>query len=133
MAGNWIAILVRLALGSIFLIYGIAKVTNYAEVTQRIAHGFADTWLPMFVVWPFAWAIPAAELLVGILLLAGYRYRETLFATGLLLALLTAGKAIQGDGETVARNLPYILLVCVGLMSIDRTAISGAAKEPPVL
>lgn len=133
MAGNWIAIIMRLSLGSIFLIYGIAKVKNYAEVAQRIANGFTDTWLPMFVAWPFAWAIPAAELIAGALLLAGYRYRETLFATGLLLVLLTAGKAIQGDGETVARNLSYIILVCVGLMSTDRSAASSAGKEPPIL
>lgn len=130
MNSTWIAILVRLSLGGIFLVYGVGKVKNYAEVARRLADGFADTWVPMILVYPFAWAIPAAEVIVGILLLAGYQYRLTLFATGLLLVLLTVGKAIQGDGETVGRNLSYLLLVCVGLMASAKSTEQTGVSSP---
>ncbi len=109
------SLLIRFGMGGIFLIYGINKMMAYPGIVDRLTGGFADTWLPSFAVVPLGYIIPIAELVLGITLVLGIKYRESLVATGLLMIVLTVGMAIQGNSETVARNLVYLLVCAYGV------------------
>jgi thiosulfate dehydrogenase (quinone) large subunit len=102
--------LLRATLGIVFLFAGIGKfmggVGNFAAELQR---QFAGK-LPMFIVTPFAYALPFAEVTIGALLVLGLFNVMALILTGLLLMALTFGKVMENDVATVAHNLTYVLI-----------------------
>ncbi len=116
---HWITLLIRFSLGIIFVAHGIGKVMSYPQSPTGIIEGFAETWLPGFVVIPFAYALPFVELLVGLMFLAGYQYLLALIVTGALLAVLSFGKVVQGQPQGVGPNLTYLLVVLVGVYFSD--------------
>ncbi len=116
---HWITLLIRFSLGIIFVAHGIGKVMTYPQSPTGIIEGFAETWLPGFVVIPFAYALPFVELLVGLMFLAGYQYLLALIVTGALLAVLSFGKVVQGQPQGVAPNLTYLLVVLAGIYFAD--------------
>ncbi len=110
-----ITALIRLTLGPLFLVYGGSKLARLVDTVDMLRAGFANTWLPLSIVTPVAYAIPFWEALIGISLLLGFFYRYGLIAAGVLLAVLTLGLAIQGDYELISRNLIYLIFVFFGL------------------
>jgi thiosulfate dehydrogenase [quinone] large subunit len=117
--GTWITLLIRFSMGIIFFAHGLGKVLTFPKSPEGIVEGFVETWLPNFVVTPFAYGLPFVELLIGILLLIGYKYLPTLMATGIILAILSFGKVVQGQPQGVAPNLTYLLVVVVGIYFAD--------------
>ena len=102
--------LLRVTLGSIFLTTGVVKfvfgVGNFAAGLQQ---QFADK-LPMFIVTPFAYALPIAEVIVGLLLVVGLFTEMALVLSGVLLLILTFGRVVTNDSATVAHNLSYAFI-----------------------
>lgn len=116
--------LLRVTLGTIFLTTGIVKflfgIGNFAAGLQT---QFAGK-LPIFMVIPFAYALPFLEVTVGAFLLLGLFNSLALIAAGLLLMTLTFGKTAVNDSATVAGNLVYVLINFVLLWLADYNGYS---------
>ena len=83
--------------------------------------GFADTWIPNWLLQLLGYGIPFLELVAGLLICVGLRTREALIAVGLLLIVTTYGHALQEplfdiDGHTFSRLalIVFLLLAPVG-------------------
>jgi len=74
---------------------------------------FHDTFLPDFMVRPFALSVPPVEVALGALLCVGLFTRLTLIAAGLWMIALVFGTTIRQDYSTVAIQLLYALLFFV--------------------
>lgn len=70
-----------------------------------------QTPLPGWLVGPYTRALPYCELLIGILLLAGFETRRVLIFSALLLISLDAGLLFQLKHDTVALNTIYLLAI----------------------
>ena len=116
--------LLRVTLGMIFLTTGIVKftmgVSNFAAAVQP---SFAGK-LPLFLVTPFLYLLPFAEVTVGALLILGLFNVLALVLAGLLLLALTFGKTAVNDSTTVAGNLSYVLIDFVLLWLADHNGYS---------
>lgn len=111
--------LLRATMGVIFLFYGVAKFRlGIADFVGGMNQNFSGK-LPAFMVMPFAYAMPFAELISGALILLGVFTRAGLIICGLLLIGLTFGVVILGQAPTVAHNLQYALVNFVLLWFID--------------
>ena len=85
---SWAQLFVRWILGLLFLMAGYWKVfvlTPAAHAQRFFVDGFADTWIPQWLLVALGYAIPFLELIAGILIFVGLRSREALIAVGLLL------------------------------------------------
>lgn len=111
----WISLLIRLMFGLIFLSHGLEKLLDYKGTVETMAETFDETWLPLMIVRPFLYILPFIETAIGISYLIGFKYRVTLVATGILLAILTFGLAVRGDYEPVSRNMVYFFILLIGL------------------
>ena len=124
------AFIARWILGVLFLVAGYWKVftlTATQHAQKFFVEGFADTWIPEWLLWSLGLSIPYLELLAGVLLVVGFRIRETLIALGCLLILTTYGHALQEplfdiDGHTFTR-LVLILFLLVHGWSEDRATV----------
>src|SRR5450631_3188029 len=74
---------------------------------------FHNTFLPDFMVRPFALSVPPVEVVLGTLLCLGLFTRRTLIAGGLWMIALVFGTTIRQDYPTVAIQLRYALLFFV--------------------
>lgn len=138
MSGNWpIAIfVVRWILGLLFLMAGYWKVfvlTPAAHATRFFVDGFADTWIPHWLLQGLGYSIPVVELAAGILLCLGLRTREALIAVGLLLVITTYGHALQEplfdiDGHTFTR-LALIVFLLIAPEGQDRWSADGWLRQ----
>lgn len=118
---NWpVAVLiVRLVLGTLFLMAGFWKVfvlTPAVHAQQYFVDGFADSWIPAWLLYALGIGIPVLELAAGALIVAGLRTREALIAMGLLLVVTTYGHALQQplfdiDGHTFTRLALIVFLL----------------------
>ena len=129
---NWpVAVfIVRWILGLLFLMAGYWKVfvlTPAVHAQHYFVEGFADSWIPGWLLLGFGYSIPFVELLAGFLLCLGLRIREALIATGLLLIVTTYGHALQQplfdiDGHTFTR-LALIIFLLLAPVGSDRYSL----------
>jgi thiosulfate dehydrogenase [quinone] large subunit len=89
---------------------------------------FEPTYLPRFLLIPYAFTLPYIEFLLGVVLILGVLTRLSLTVTALLLISLAFGQMILRNHATVANNLNYVFMAAVALwfawrdnaLSLDR-------------
>jgi thiosulfate dehydrogenase (quinone) large subunit len=127
--------LLRITFGVVFLFSGIGKLMGGLEnfvggMNQRFSGK-----LPAFLVMPFSYTLPFAELLAGVLIVFGLFTRVGLTLSGLLLVALTFGTVMLADFGTVAHNAQYALLnfVLLWFLDINRYSLDVLiSRKPPV-
>jgi thiosulfate dehydrogenase [quinone] large subunit len=105
-------LLLRLALGLDILLHGVTRLFlgGLAAFVNSTAAQFQHTVLPMWQVRAFATAIPFIEIIVGLLLVAGFALRWTLVAGAVLMIALEFGTAMRSDWTVLSSQLLYSLL-----------------------
>ena len=104
----------RITLGTTFLFHGITRfVSGWRAFADQMVQGFKGTFLPEFMVRPFALSVPPVELILGLLLILGLFTRWTLVAGGLWMLALVLGTTIKQDYPVIAVQLLYALLFFV--------------------
>lgn len=131
-ANNWtvVTFIVRWILGLLFLMAGYWKVfelTAGEHARRFFVEGFADTWIPVWLLQGLGLVIPYLELLAGALICLGLRSREALIAMGLLLIVTTYGHTLTEplfdiDGHTFTR-LALIVFLLLAPAGKDRFSI----------
>lgn len=90
----WACLFCRAILALMFLMAGFWKVfaLGVTEHARRFfVEGFAESWIPFWLLWALGVAIPVVELLAGLFLLVGFRRQEALLALGAILVMVTYG------------------------------------------
>ena len=117
-------VLTRITYGLIFLFYGIGKfrggLSNFVGGMNQQFSGK----LPAAMVMPFAYFIPFAETISGVLIVFGLFTRIGLTLSGVLLIGLTFGVVMLGQAPTVAHNLQYVLINFVLLWFVELNSFS---------
>src|ERR1700677_4843107 len=99
----WSYAVLRLTLGTTFLFHGITRfVSGWFAFADQMTQNFQNTFLPDFLVRPFALSVPPVETIVGMLLCLGLFTRLTLIAGGLWMTALVFGTTIRQEFSTVA-------------------------------
>jgi thiosulfate dehydrogenase (quinone) large subunit len=104
----------RFTLGTTFFFHGVTRfASGWTAFADQMVQNFHNTFLPEFMVRPFALSVPPVEAVVGTLLCLGLFTRWTLIAGGLWMVALVFGTTIRQDYATVAIQLLYSLLFFV--------------------
>ena len=135
---NWpfAVFIVRWILGLLFLVAGYWKVfvlTPAAHAQQYFVDGFADTWIPVWLLTVLGYGIPVLELAAGALICVGWRSREAIIAVGILLIVTTYGHALQQplfdiDGHTFTR-LALIVFLLLAPVGADHYSVDGWQRK----
>src|SRR5256885_1766277 len=123
----------RFAYGVIYLFYGIGKfISGLRNFVGGMNQQFSGK-LPALMVMPFAYFIPFAETISGVLIFLGLLTRFGLTLSGLLLIGLTFGLVILGQAPIVAHNLQYILVnfVLLWFVDLNRYSVDGLLDRKP--
>ena len=110
----WSYAVLRFTLGTTFFFHGITRlVSGWSVFADQMVQNFHNTFLPDFMVRPFALSVPPVEAILGTLLCLGLFTRWTLIAGGLWMVALVFGTTVRQDYPTVAIQLLYALLFFV--------------------
>jgi thiosulfate dehydrogenase [quinone] large subunit len=107
--------ILRLALGLNMLMRALIRLPDLHGFATGMARGFEGTILPAFLVIPMAYAIVFSELVIGVLLILGWKTRAALFGMGVLMLVLAFGMLLRTEFGTVANILVYTLAVVLAL------------------
>ncbi len=111
--------LLRVTVGVMFLFYGIGK---FRGGVGAFAKGMVKSFegkLPSALVTPFAYALPFAEVIIGVLVILGLFTTAALVLAGLLMTALTFGTVVMPDPPTVAHNVLIALAIFALLYTVD--------------
>jgi thiosulfate dehydrogenase [quinone] large subunit len=111
-----ITVLLRLVMGFLLFFAGIGKLTGpgLKGFAGYIVSDFTEkTWLPKFMLVPYGYVLPFAELILGFLLIIGLFTRPTIIVSALMLISLMFGKILTGDHATVANIAQYVVFLCL--------------------
>ena len=116
---GWARFFARTLVGILFFMAGWWKcfeLTPMAHARGAFVEGFADSWIPAFLLWGLGLAIPVVELVAGALLIVGWRTRDALVTIGVILLIVTYGHALQEPLYSIqAHILPRGLLMLIAL------------------
>ena len=125
--------LLRVTFGVVFLFSGIGK---FRSGLGNFAGGMLQQFsgkLPGVLVQPFAYSLPFAETILGVLIVLGLFTTVALSLSGLLLAALTFGTVMLGEFPTVAHNTQYGLVnfVLLWTFAYNRYSVDKAIRGGP--
>ena len=109
-----------------FAVAAIYKFIGGIGATVAMFQGmFKDTWLPLALVTPYAYAIAFAEALIALWLLSGYKLRAAWIFTSFVLISLGFGMTVLKQSS--ADIYLFLLLSCAGLYlsRYDRCSLVG--------
>ncbi|MDO6602620.1 MauE/DoxX family redox-associated membrane protein [Arenibacter palladensis] len=117
--------LFRISFGINYFFHGIVRIPNLDKFVAGMQSTFQDTLLPGFLVTPLAYAIPFAEIIIGLLLLLNKFTRETLIATFILMNILVIGSSFAQKWDLVGLQSTYIgfLFLLLYFMNDNQTTI----------
>jgi len=117
---GWARMFARVMVGILFFMAGWWKcfeLTPMAHARGAFVEGYADSWIPAFLLWGLGLAIPVIELVAGALLIVGWRTREALITIGFVLLIVTYGHALDEPLYSIQGHiLPRGLLMLIALV-----------------
>ncbi len=116
--------ILRLTLGLNIAIHGYVRMSNMPAFFKQQMPGFEDTFLPLWLVETFLWALPPAEFVIGFLTISGLFTRVALAIGGVMIASLTFGMGLQGNFQTLAIHLNYALVYFVLIFARRHNTLS---------
>jgi thiosulfate dehydrogenase [quinone] large subunit len=118
----------RLFMGLNMFLHGAVRLgPNYQNFIDWTRGVFENTWLPEWLVTLEARLIPGVELLIGILLIIGFKTRFAVILGFVLMASLVFGMNIVQDWELVNRHLIYVIAFFILMyhMELNKFSIDG--------
>ena len=120
--------LARITIGINFLMHGIVRLPKLSAFAAGLTQGFSETYLPEFLILPFAYVLPFIELILGILLLAGLKTRFALAASSVLIAILIFGSAFKEDWAGVGTQMIYAIFFFLLISKLEHNAWAVDSK-----
>ena len=112
----WISIILRIAMSSLFFVAAVNKFVMGLDISAGYIIGtFSKTWLPAFVVAPYAHALPFVEIVIAFWLFSGQHLKKAWVFTAFVLISLAFGMAIAQQYAIAASNYVYVVIACAGL------------------
>ena len=110
-----ITMILRLVIGILFFVAALNKFfgPGLNGFKGYIANQFAETWLPNFLLVPYAYMVPFAELILGALLVIGLFTRQIVLLSAFLMVSLMFGMVLLKEYATVANNAQYAVFLCL--------------------
>jgi thiosulfate dehydrogenase [quinone] large subunit len=113
-------LLARLAVGMSMFGHGLVRLPKLHGFSNWMVGQFEKSMLPDFVVTPFSYVLPVAELLVGIFLLIGLFTRQTLVAGSLVMTALIFGSSMIEEWGSIPSQLIHAAFFSI-LLIFEKT------------
>ena len=124
-------VLLRLAIGASMFGHGLVRLPKLNGFSNWMVGQFQKSMMPAALVTPFSYALPIAELIIGLLLLLGLLTKQALIAGGIVMILLVFGSTTIEDWSAIPSQLIHAAFFAALLSSIayNTYAIDNLLKK----
>ncbi|WP_432412574.1 MauE/DoxX family redox-associated membrane protein [Rasiella sp. SM2506] len=126
---QWAFFVARITIGINLLLHGLVRIPKLSKFAEGLTKEFSETYLPQVFVSPFAHVLPFIELLLGILLVLGWKTKFATIASALLITVLLFGMSMQEDWGGVGNLMVYAIFFFLLIKNLEHNAISFDAKS----
>ncbi len=126
---QWAFFVARITIGVNFLVHGLVRIPKLSKFAEGMTKEFSETYLPEIVVLPFAYMLPFIELILGVLLVLGWKTKFASVAGGILIAVLLFGMAIQEDWGGVGNLMVYAIFFFLLIKNLEFNRIAIDSKR----
>jgi thiosulfate dehydrogenase [quinone] large subunit len=112
-------LLLRLGIAISMFGHGLIRLPKLSTFSQWMVSSFEKSILPKALVIPFSYALPIAELTVGLLLLSGLFTKPALLFGSVVMLALLFGTAMIENWEAIPSQLLHLLFFAVLLQFIE--------------
>lgn len=130
-------LLVRLTVGASLLGHGLVRLPKLGAFHTQLMGEFKTSYLPTFLVSGCAYVLPFAELLVGVLLLAGALTRVAAVVGGMVMIVLVLGATSIEHFNVIGEQLLHAMLLAAvvafrnhNTYSVDHLVGARAYEHP---
>ena len=102
-------LLARLILAATMLGHGLVRLPKLQAFSNWMTETFSASFMPALIVRPFSIALPLAEFIIGLLLIAGLFTRAALLTGSILMIFLIIGSCLIEKWEWVSIQMFYAL------------------------
>ncbi|PSL48889.1 thiosulfate dehydrogenase [quinone] large subunit [Chitinophaga niastensis] len=117
-------LLLRLAVAASMFGHGLVRLPKLNGFSTWMVKSFEKSMLPDFMVVPFSYALPIAEFVIGLLLLAGLFTRISLIGGGIVMVILIFGTAMIENWDALPSQLIHAAFFAVLLAFIRYNTIA---------
>jgi thiosulfate dehydrogenase [quinone] large subunit len=127
-------LLLRLTIGASLFGHGLVRVPKLAAFHTHMVGEFKTSMIPAVLVSACSYALPFAELITGVLLLAGLLTRAAAIAGGLVMIVLVLGATSIEHFNVIGEQLLHALFLVsvIGFRGHNRYSVDGlrAGRRP---
>ncbi len=102
-------LLLRLAIGTSFFGHGLVRLPKLDKFSHGVITGFQHSIIPEALITPFAYALPFAELIIGLFVLLGLFTRHALVAGAIVMLMLIFGTTTIEQWNNLDSQLVHLL------------------------
>ncbi|MBD3581447.1 DoxX family protein [Flavobacterium selenitireducens] len=121
---NYAYFAARLPIGFSFFGHGLVRLPKMEDFAGWMVSAMENSMLPAEIVRPFAYVLPIAELLIGLLVLAGLFTRQALFAGIMTMSLLVFGSTTIEDWGAITGQLFHAAYFAVLLWLVPYNSVA---------
>ena len=103
-------LILRLSIGINMFLHGAMRIPKIDGFSAGIVERFSGTLLSESMVSTFAYVLPYAELIIGLLLILGLFTSQVLLFGALLIVVLIFGSALQENWSLISSQMLYSIL-----------------------
>jgi thiosulfate dehydrogenase (quinone) large subunit len=118
-------LLLRIGVGMSMFGHGLVRMPKLAGFSGWMTKSFEHSMLPEALVKPFSYILPFAELITGILLLAGLFTKQALIAGSVVMIALVFGSTMVENWEAIPSQLMHLAFFAVLLHFISSNSYAA--------
>lgn len=100
----------RLAMGVNLFGHGLARITKVQAFAAGMVKNFEQSWLPKSLAQLFGHTLPFIELLIGLMLIVGFKTRLANWAGAMLIITLLFGSSTIENWEAMGTQMVYAFM-----------------------
>ncbi|MNR32826.1 hypothetical protein D3C85_1504490 [compost metagenome] len=112
-------LLLRLGIAISMFGHGLIRLPKLNTFSQWMVSSFEKSILPKVLVIPFSYALPIAELVIGLLLLSGLFTKPALLLGSIVMLALLFGTVMIENWEAIPSQLLHLLFCAILLQFIE--------------
>ena len=101
-------LVLRLAIAASMFGHGLVRLPKLSGFSTWMAGSFEKSIVPSFLVTPFSYALPVAELVIGLFLLLGVFTRKASIAGSFVMIALIFGACMIENWEAIPSQLIHV-------------------------
>lgn len=119
---------VRVTMGVNLFGHGLARIVKVQNFAESMSKNFEKSWLPQNIVYGWGVILPFVELIIGLLLIVGFKTKLANIAGTILILILLFGSSTIENWEAMGVQMIYALFFYLLLIRLNDNSISLDTK-----